>query len=121
MTREEIKRNRETLTKILAEEDAGKRLEELQRLTKEVGTSVTRMVRVQTGHDASKVYYTVSNEITESEIIHNIQETPKTETMINMCKVSVKHYKVDLVATIIALLTMLASWALVLVMLRSSE
>jgi len=121
MTREEIKRNRETLTKILAEEDAGKRLEELQRLTKEVGTSVTRMVRVQTWHDASKVYYTVSNEITESEIIHNIQETPKTETMINTCKVSVKYYKVYLLATIIALLTMLANWAIVLVMLRTSE
>jgi len=121
MKREEIKRNKNTLTEIFAEEDAGECLEELQRLAKEDGASVTRMVRIQTGHYASKVYYTVSNEVTESEIIHNIQEIPKTETMIDMCKASARNYKVDLVATIIALLTMLASWAHVFVMLRSSE
>jgi len=121
MTREEIKRNRETLTKILAEEDAGKRLEELQRLAKEIEASVTRMARIQTGYYASKVYYTVSNEITESEIVHNIQEASKTKTMIDVCNVSERNYKVDLVATIIALLTMLANWAIVLVMLRTSE
>ena len=121
MKREKNKRNWNTLTEIFSEEDMGDCLEELQRLAKEDGTSVKRMVRIQTGHYASKAYFTFSNEITESEIIHNIQEIPKTETMIDTFKSSVRNYKVDLAATIISLLTMLASWALVFVMLWSSE
>ena len=120
MTHKEFKRKRRTLTEIVAEEHVGKRSEELQRLAKEVGVSITRTSRIKIGHYASNVYYKTSNEITEPEVVNNIQEIPKTETMIDMCKPSERNYKVDLIATTIALLTMLANWALILVMLRSS-
>jgi hypothetical protein len=121
MTHKEFKRKRRTLTEIVAEEPVGKQSEELQRLVKEVGVSITRTSKIQIGHYASNVYYKTSNEITEPEVVNNIQEIPKTEKSIDMCKPSARNYKVDLISTTIALLTMLASWALVLVMLRSSE
>jgi len=120
MTHKEFKRKRRTLTEIVAEEHVGRRSEGLQRLAKEVGVSITRTSRIQIRHYASNVYYKTSNEITEPEVVNNIREIPKTETMIDMRKPSARNYKVDLVANIIALLTMLANWALVLVMLRSS-
>jgi len=115
MTRKEIEKKKAGLDEILKDEDAAKRLENLQKLAKEVGASITRMERVQTRHDASNVYYNVFNEITETEIVHNIQVALQTETMVEACRISARNFWVALVATVIALLAMFAAWAAVVV------
>jgi uncharacterized protein YutE (UPF0331/DUF86 family) len=110
MTRKEIETKKRELTEILKENDAGVRLEKLQRLAKEVGASVTRMEKVQTGHDAAHLYYSFENVITESEIVHNIQVALQTETTVDMCKTAARNFIIALVASIIACLSMIAAW-----------
>ncbi len=102
MTRKEIKKKRDELISILGEENAGFRLEKIQKLAKEVGASVTRM--------AIAGKYLANNEITETEIAHNIQESLQTETMIEMCRISTRNFWVALIATVIAMLAMIAAW-----------
>jgi enoyl-[acyl-carrier-protein] reductase (NADH) len=115
MTRKEIEKKKARLVEILKEEDPGKRRKDLEELAKIVGASITRMERVQTRHNASTVYYDVSNEITETEIVHNIQFALQTETMVEACRISARNFWVALVATVIALLAMFAAWAAVAV------
>ncbi|MBN2182303.1 MAG: hypothetical protein JW715_10345 [Sedimentisphaerales bacterium] len=107
----EIKKKREELASILREENAESKLEKLQKLAKEVGASVTRIEKVEKLRDTTGVVkYESSNEITESEIVHNIQESLQTETMIEMCRISNRNFWVALSATVIALLAMIAAW-----------
>jgi hypothetical protein len=114
MTREEIEKKRKELTNILIEEDAEKRLEKLQQLAKEVGASITRMEKVEIQRDSrGAVRYQTSNEITETEIVHNIQVALETWTMVDVCKTSARNCKVSLSATVIAFLAMLAAWVAV--------
>lgn len=110
MTLKEIEKNKEELTNILKEQDAEKRLEKLQGLAKRVGASITKMVNVQTKQDGARLQYKLSNEITESEIVHNIQEALRTETMIEMCKISARNLRISSLAMLIALLAMIAAW-----------
>ena len=107
MTHKEIKEKKNELNAILAKEDAGTRLRELQQLAKKVGASVTRTER----HDMDSLHSSVGNAISESEIVHNIQVTLQTETMINMCKTAARNFWITLVAMLIAVLAMLATWA----------
>lgn len=92
MTRKEIEQKKARLDEILKkEEDAAKRLENLQKLAKEVGASVTRMEKVTTGTDrVGTILYKISNEITETEIVHNIQVALQTETMVEACRISAR-------------------------------
>ena len=107
MKHKEIEQMKVKLSEILKEDDAGTRLRDLQPLAKQVGASTTRMVRYVDEPQAS-------NKITETEIVHNIQEALRTETMIDMCKNSARNLWVALIATAIALLATLAAWASVL-------
>jgi hypothetical protein len=117
MTRKEIEKKKKELTEILKEGDAGVRLEKLQKLAKEVGASVTRMETVAVSHnvDGRIIYGDSSNKITETEIVHNVQVALQVETMIDMCRISARNFWVALVATVIALLAMIAAWAAVVV------
>jgi len=111
MTLEEIKKKREELASILKEENESNRLNKLQKLAKEAGASVTRIEKVETRRDSiGAITYQTSNEITETEIVHNIQESLQTETMIEMCRISTRNFWIALVATVIALLAMFAAW-----------
>jgi hypothetical protein len=115
MTRKEIKQKKARLVEILKEGDPDKRRKDLEELAKIVGASVTRIVRIKVGSEASKVYYKHDNVITETEIVHNIQVALQTETMVEACRISARNFWVALVATVIALLAMFAAWAAVAV------
>jgi hypothetical protein len=115
MTRKEIKQKKARLVEILKEGDPDKRRKDLEELAKIVGASVTRIVRIKVGSEASKVYYKHDNVITETEIVHNIQFALQTETMVEACRISARNFWVALVATVIALLAMFAAWAAVAV------
>ena len=116
MTRKEIKQKKSRLDEILKGGDPDKRRKDLEELAKIVGASVTRMEKKQTETDRSgHIVYKTSNEITETEIVHNIQIALQTETMIEECRISSRNFWVALVATVIALLAMFAAWAAVVV------
>jgi len=61
-------------------------------------------------------------EITESEIVHNIQEALRTETMIEMSRISAQNFWIAVIASMVAVisvlinfLSMLATWIAALV------
>jgi hypothetical protein len=113
MKRKEIEKKKEELKVILADENAGRRLEKLQKLAKEVGASVIRMglppIIPGEGTPVTR------NIITEDDIVHNIQVALQTETMIDMCKTAARNFWITLVAMLIAVFAMLAAWAGVVV------
>ena len=112
----EIKKKREELSSILSEENTGSRLEKLHKLAKEVGASVTRIEKVEKRRDTTGgVIYESSNEITESEIVHNIQESLQTEAMIEMCRIAMKNWIIALIVSIIAFFSMLAAWTAIII------
>jgi hypothetical protein len=110
MTLKEIKKKREELASILREENAGTRLEKLHKLAKEVGASVVKMERIETNTGLTSPSYSQENIITESEIVHNIQESLQTETMIEMCRISNRNFWIALIATLISFSAMIAAW-----------
>ena len=117
MTRKEVEKKKKELTEILKEENDGVRLERLQKLAKEVGASVTRMEKIQVRHEfttSGQIIYKPSNEITEMEIVHNIQVALQTETMIDMCKTASRNFIIALAASAIALLSTIATWVMAL-------
>jgi hypothetical protein len=122
MKRKEIEKKKVELNKILKEPDTekepdtGARRKKLEALAKEVGASVTRMgkVLVKQGR-AGEQEYREENQITESEIVHNIQESLQTHVMIDMCNTAARNFWITLVAMLIAVFAMLAAWTGVVV------
>ena len=101
---------------ILKGEDAGVRLDKLKAPATEIGASVTRMGKILVQHEIDgKQRYQDENQITESEIVHNIQFALQTKTMIDECRIASRNFWIALVATLIALLAMLAAWTGVVV------
>lgn len=122
MKREKIEKKKRELDEILKMEDAGARLEKLKALAKEVGASVTRIEKVLVQQDIYGVQkYREENQITESEIVHNIQFALQTETVIDMCKTAAHNFWITLVAMLIAVFAMLAAWTGVVVNWWSSR
>ena len=115
MTLKEIKIKREELAFILREDNAGIRIEKILILAKKIGASVLKMERIQTNTGLIKSSYSKENSITESEIVSNIHEALQTETMIEMCRISNRNFWIALIATIIALLSMIAAWMAALI------
>ena len=116
MTRKEIEQKKARLVEILKEGNSDKRRKDLEELAKIVGASITRMGKTPCHQNIDgKICYTTSNEITETEIVHNIQFALQTETMVETCRISARNFWVALVATVIALLAMFAAWAAVAV------
>ena len=114
--RKEIEQKKRELDEILKGEDAGVRLEKLKALATEVGASVTRMGKILVKHDIyGGQQYREENQITESEIVHNIQFALQTETMINECKIASRNFWITVGAMLIAVLAMLAAWTGVVV------
>jgi len=111
MTRKEIEGKKKGLADILREENTEVRLKKLQELAREVGASVTRIEKVETQKDIhGYIHSKLSNEITETEIVHNIQVALQTETMIDMCKTASRNFIIAMVASITAFLSMIAAW-----------
>jgi len=111
MTRKEIEGKKKGLADILREENTEVRLKKLQELAREVGASVTRIEKVETQKDIhGYIHSKPSNEITEMEIVHNIQVALQTETMIDMCKTASRNFIIAMVASITAFLSMIAAW-----------
>jgi len=112
MTREEIKKKRKELINLLTEENAGTRLEKLQQLAREIGASGMRMGLPPIVSDDRIPM--AQNLITETEIVHNIEQALQTWTMINMCKTASRNFWIAIIASLIAFLSMLAAWVAVL-------
>jgi len=111
MTHKEIREKRGELNRILKEEDAGPRLEKLQPFAKEVGASITRMGFAPYLGDGVPIS---RNIITEDEIVHNIAQALQTWTMVDMCKTAARNFWIAVIASLIALLSMIAAWVAVL-------
>jgi len=111
MSRKEIKGKKQNLVKILKEEDEKIRLNKSVNLAKGVGASTTRIVSITT---ESGIGTLLSNEITETEVVQNIQQALQTETMIDMRETAAKNFWIAMVAAIAAVLT--ATVALVAVL-----
>lgn len=113
MTHKEIEKYRQELTNILKEEDKKVRLDKLEELAKKVGASTTRWVTTEY-YENGRVNRTVeSNEITETEIVNNIQIALQTASMIDACKASAENYKIAIKASKTAFWSMIAAWAAV--------
>ncbi len=111
MKRKEIEKKKVELDEILKEPDENDRLNKLKALAKEVGASVTRMGKILVKHDTyGGQQYREENQITESEIVHNIQFALQTETMINECKIASRNFWIAVGATLVAFLATLAAW-----------
>jgi len=121
MTQEQIEKKKKELDDILKGADAAARFKKLETLAKEVGASVTRMEKVQKGHDAARVYYEEQNTITETEIVHNIQESLQTHVMINMGKTAARNFWIAVISAATALLAMSAAWAAVVARIGCSQ
>ncbi len=98
MTHDEMEQTNQKLDKImkLEELDKGEYLNNLIKLAQECGASCA-----------------MDHSTTESEcqsLVDNIHKRLEIAAVINMCKASAKNYKIALIATIIALLSMLAAW-----------
>ena len=114
MTRKEkeIDAKSNELKRILQEEkNEVIRLEELKRLAMEVGASSSRFKG-----KLSKEFQS-ENKITEGEIVHNIRDALRTETTIEMCRISARNFWVAVIASIVAFvssaisfLSMVAAW-----------
>lgn len=111
MTNKEIEKHKQKLTEILANDDLSRRLEDLTILAKKIGASVARMV-AGTASDGLPSGPSM-NMITETEIVHNIQEALQTATMINMCNISSRNFWIALIAMMAAAISAIAAWAAV--------
>lgn len=103
MTLKEIRAKRKELARILQQESASNRLQDLKKLAQQVGASSARMGRTTT--DPNEVAHNV---ITESEIVSNINLALQTASMLIMSKAAIW-------AAITAAVSALAAWAAVLV------
>jgi len=120
MTLKEIDAKKNGLIEILQKTDNEvTRLEKLKRLAREVGASWSRF------EGKLSEQYQSENKITEGEIVHNIQDALKTETMIEMCRISDRNLWIAVGASIfafisaligstISFLSMVAAWVAVL-------
>lgn len=113
MAHNDIEQKRQSLIDIQKEEDARVRLERLQALAKETGASTTRMAST-TSRSGIVSSVRVSNEITETEIVQNINDALQTASMVNMCKTATRNFIITLVVAIAALLSALAAWLAIL-------
>jgi len=80
------------------------RLKELKRLAMEVGASGSRF------EGKLSEQYQSENKITEGEIVHNIQDVLKTETMIEMCRISARNFWIAVIASTIAVISVLINF-----------
>jgi 5-enolpyruvylshikimate-3-phosphate synthase len=98
MTRKEIKENQTELDMILNTVDKETdRVQKLIPLARKVGASSRK------GPHGDCV-------AGEPELVDNIQRALQTASMIDMCEISAKNYKIALIAAIIALLSTVATW-----------
>jgi len=98
MKRKDIERYRQELIEVLKiiESERGS---SLRKLANEVGASLVMAYEV--GYAG------------EGEIVHNIEQALRTETMIDMCKIANRNFVIALIATIIALGSAVALWVAV--------
>ena len=120
MTREEIASLREGLCRILTEEqDENNRLERLKKLAKEIGAGFTRKGKVLIKQDTQgRQKYEEAEQITEGEIVLNINNALQTETMINMCRIAARNFWISMVTAMAAVLSALAAWWAIVKMMR---
>ncbi len=97
MNRKEIEEYRKELVKIQKLDTKDKRIKKLQGLAKKVGVSIFNPWKAGLG------------EAGESELIDNINQALRTETMIDMCKLANRNFIIALVAAGAAILSALGA------------
>lgn len=98
MKRKDIERYRQKLIEIQKMPESERR-GSLEELAKEVGASLVTIYGVGYAN--------------RGEIIHNIEQALRTETMIDMCKIANRNFVIALIATVIALGSAAAVWVAV--------
>ena len=98
MKRKDIKRCRQKLIEIKKIPESERR-GFLEKLATEVG--------------ASSVKIDGLGYADEGEIVHNIEQALRTETMIDMCKIANRNFVITLIATVIAFGSAAAAWVAV--------
>lgn len=113
MTHTEIEKKRCQLVEIMKLNSSQDRLDKLVELAKEIGASTLRMgVHTQSAYaDRQPIPHNI---ISECEIVHNIQLALQTASMLYMCKIASKNYKIALYAAIAAFVSAIAAWASIL-------
>ena len=94
MTRKKISKHRQTLHDILNKETENERLEDLKQLAKTAGAGyVHTQIVGATLQETPNGYVrqTDQNPISESELVHNINNALQTETMIDVCRTAAKN------------------------------
>ena len=110
MTFKEIKKYRRELVEIQNKSDDKTRLDELRQLASKVGASVIKLQKVlkkENGSIAHRKIYETQNEITEMEIVQNINDALRTESRINTYKVMIITAVAAVVSAVVALIALL--------------
>jgi adenine/guanine phosphoribosyltransferase-like PRPP-binding protein len=118
MTRKYIEKKTDEKMHILKEEDTDARRQKLQKLAKEVGASTTRIVSTTT-RSGIVTGTMLSNEITETEIVQNIEAALQTMIMFNALETANRNFVIALLSTVIALISAIAAWIAVYVTIIS--
>jgi hypothetical protein len=88
------------------------RIAELKKLAKKVGAG-TEHTENESPIPRDKGFSIRSRPISESELVQNIQQALQTLTMIDMCKVATKNYRIAIVSTLAAVISALGAWTAV--------
>ena len=120
MNRKQIEKYSEKLVQIQMEKDTTKKWKDARDLAMEIGASIWRIHPFTDGdikaltHDETKIKIREAKEATTAEIVHNIHYALQTAAMIDMCKISNRNWIIAVIASLIALLSMVAAWVLAL-------
>ena len=98
MKRKDLERYRQELIEILKKPESERR-GFLEKLAIKVGASLVTKYGIEYAN--------------EGEIVHNIEQALRTETMIDMCKIANRNFVIALIATVIALGSAAAAWVAV--------
>ena len=101
------------LFKIIDSNDIEKvKINKLKELAKKVGAGTEHTVN-DFPIPVGKGFARRSIPISESELVQNIQQALQTLTMIDMCNVAAKSYRIAIVSTLAAVISALGAWAAV--------
>jgi hypothetical protein len=86
------------------------KINRLKNLAKKVGAG-TEHTENEFPIPVGKGYSIRPNPISESELVQNIQQALQTLTMIDMCNVATKNYRIAMLSMAVAVISALVAWA----------
>jgi hypothetical protein len=120
-TNKEIEQYRRELVQIQIQCDVDQKWKQAKELAMKVGASIWRIHPLKDSDieaPPSGEKRREAMEATVAEIVHNIHYALQTATMINMCKTANRNFWIAIVASLVAILSMLAAWTALLTQLN---